>query len=108
MRDIKKLFNEELPAALTANADKAKKVGGKFQLNVTGEGEWHLDLTGTGPSCVPGNNKADCTATIDSASLQKLLADPNSGIGLFLTGKLKVSGNQALGLKLKEVFAYVK
>ena len=43
--DIKKLFNEELPAALAKNADDAKTIGAKYQMNVTGEGDWTIDVT---------------------------------------------------------------
>ena len=34
--DIKKLFNEELPAGLAKHADDAKTIGAKFQINITG------------------------------------------------------------------------
>ncbi|HEY8041922.1 MAG TPA: hypothetical protein VIF15_19100, partial [Polyangiaceae bacterium] len=61
--DIKKLFNEELPAALAKNVDEAKTIGAKFQMNITGEtgGEWNIDVSDTGPSCKPGSGPADCT-----------------------------------------------
>ena len=42
--DIKKLFNEELPAALAKNAEDAKTIGAKYQMNITGEGEWTIDV----------------------------------------------------------------
>ena len=64
--DIKKLFNEELPAALAKNADDAKTIGAKFQMNITGPsgGEWLIDVSPTGPSCKAGTGEADCTITI--------------------------------------------
>ena len=52
--DIKKLFNEDLPAALAKNADDAKTIGAKYQMNITGEGAWFIDVSATGPSCKPG------------------------------------------------------
>ena len=71
--DIKKLFNEELPAALAKNAEDAKTIGAKYQMNVTGEGEWNIDVTSTGPACKPGTGEADCTITIASEDFQKLV-----------------------------------
>ncbi|MDB4993280.1 MAG: Sterol-binding domain protein, partial [Myxococcaceae bacterium] len=41
--DVKNLFNTELPAALAKNAEDAKTIGAKYQMNVTGEGEWNID-----------------------------------------------------------------
>jgi len=105
--DIKKLFNEELPAALAKNADDAKTIGAKYQMNVTGEGEWSIDVTSTGPSCVAGNNPADCTITIAAEDFQKLVENPQAnGMQLFFAGKLKVAGNQMLAMKLQKLFSY--
>lgn len=49
--DTVKLFNEEVPAALAAKAADARKIGGKYQLNVTGSGAWTIDLTADPPTC---------------------------------------------------------
>lgn len=105
--DIKKLFNEELPAALQKNADDAKSIGAKYQMNVTGEGEWNIDVSSTGPACVPGTADADCTITIASEDFQKLVENPQAnGMQLFFAGKLKVAGNQMLAMKLQKLFSY--
>jgi hypothetical protein len=106
--DIKKLFNEELPAALAKNAEDAKSIGAKYQVNVTGEGEWTIDVSSTGPSCKPGKDTAaDCTITIASEDFQKLYENPQAnGLQLFFANKLKVDGNQMLGMKLQKLFSY--
>ena len=106
--DIQKLFNEEIPAALTKHAEEAKKVGATFQMNITGEGggEWFIDLTPSGPSSQAGNpGGADCTLTISAEDFQKLHENPDAnGMQLFFSGKLKVTGNQMLAMKLKKLF----
>ena len=106
--DIQKLFNETLPQGLANHADKAKEIGAKFQMNVTGEGggEWFIDLTASGPSAVAGNpGGADCTITIATEDFQKLHENPQAnGMQLFFGGKLKVTGNQMLAMKLSKLF----
>ena len=105
--DIKKLFNEELPAALAKNADEAKTIGAKYQLNITGEGEWFIDVSSSGPACVAGNQAADCTITLAAEDFQKLVENPKAnGMPLFFAGKLKVAGNQMLAMKLEKLFAF--
>ena len=105
--DIKKLFNEDLPAALEKNAEDAKTIGAKYQMNVTGEGEWNIDVTSTGPACKAGTADADCTITIAAEDFQKLLENPQAnGMQLFFAGKLKVTGNQMLAMKLQKLFSY--
>lgn len=105
--DIKKLFNEQLPPALAKNAEDAKSIGAKYQLNVTGEGQWFIDVSPSGPSCSAGTGTADCTLTISSEDFQKLYENPAAnGTQLFFSGKLKVEGNPMLAMKLQKLFSY--
>ena len=107
--DIQKLFNEDLPSTLTKNADQAKQIGAKYQINVTGDGggEWFVDVSDSGPKVEKGNpGSADCTITISSEDFQKLHENPQAnGMQLFFAGKLKVAGNQMLAMKLQKLFA---
>jgi putative sterol carrier protein len=107
--DIKKLFNEDLPATLAKNSDDAKAIGAKYQLNVTGDGggEWNIDVSSSGPFCKPGTGPADCTITVSDEDFQKLVENPSAnGVTLFFAGKLKVTGNQMLATKLSKLFAF--
>jgi putative sterol carrier protein len=105
--DIKKLFNEDLPASLAKNAEDVRTIGAKFQMNVTGEGEWFIDASESGPVCKAGTETADCTLTIAAEDFQKLIENPQAnGMSLFFAGKLKVAGNQMLAMKLNKLFSY--
>jgi putative sterol carrier protein len=105
--DVKKLFNEELPGALARNAEDAKTIGAKYQMNITGEGSWFIDVSATGPKCEPGEQPADCTITISAEDFAKLIENPQqNGMTLFFAGKLKVAGNQMLAMKLNKLFGY--
>jgi putative sterol carrier protein len=107
--DIKKLFDEELPAALAKNAEAAKGIGAKYQMNIAGPtgGEWNIDVSPSGPFCKPGSGPADCTISITDEDFQKLVENPQAnGMQLFFSGKLKVSGNQMLAMKLNSLFAF--
>jgi putative sterol carrier protein len=107
--DIQKLFNEDFPAALQKHADDAKTVGAKFQLNITGPtgGEWNIDVTATGPTCKPGQGPADCTMTLSDEDFQKLVENPQAnGMQLYFSGKLKMTGNPMLAMKLPKLFSY--
>jgi putative sterol carrier protein len=106
--DIQKLFNEDLPAQLVTHADAAKQIGAKFQINITGEGggEWFIDASDSGPKAEKGNpGGADLTVTVSSEDFQKLHENPQAnGMQLFFAGKLKLVGNQMLGMKLQKLF----
>jgi putative sterol carrier protein len=106
--DIQKLFNEDLPAQLAKHPDAAKQIGGKFQMNITGEGggEWFIDVSDSGPKAEKGNpGGADLTMTVSAEDFQKLHENPQAnGMQLFFAGKLKLVGNQMLGMKLSKLF----
>ncbi len=106
--DIKKLFNDDLPAALAKNGEAAKAIGAKYQMNISGPagGEWNIDVSASGPFCKAGSGPADCTISIADEDFQKLVENPQAnGMQLFFSGKLKVSGNQMLAMKLNSLFA---
>ncbi|MFE2144175.1 SCP2 sterol-binding domain-containing protein [Streptomyces sp. NPDC059456] len=106
--DVQRLFNEELPARFVGNPEKAKQVGGKFQINVTGDGggEWFVDATESGPCVTQGNpGGADVTMTMAVEDFQKLYENPQAqGMQLFFAGKMKLVGNQQLAMKLQSLF----
>ncbi len=105
--DTKKLFNEEIPAGLAKHAEDAKTIGAKFQMNITGSGEWFIDVSETGPLCEAGTKEADCTITITEEDFQKLLENPQAnGMQLYMGGKLKVAGNPMLAMKLQKLFSF--
>jgi putative sterol carrier protein len=108
--DIKQLFNEKLPAALTKNPEEAKSIGAKYQLNITGPtgGEWNIDVSASGPACKAGSGDADCTLTLSDEDFQKLVENPAAGMQLFFAGKLKVSGNPMLATKLQKIIGLVQ
>ena len=106
--DIQKMFNEEVPAKIAPNPDGAKQIGATYQFNITGEGggEWFINVKDD-PKCVAGNpGNADCSLTLAAEDFQKLMENPQAnGTQLFFTGKLKVTGNKMLAMKLQKLFS---
>lgn len=106
--DIQNLFNNELPAMLAKHPDQAKQIGATYQFNVTGEGggAWFIDVSESGPKVEAGNpGNAGCTMEMTAEDFQKVYENPQAnGMQLFFSGKLKVSGNQMLAMKLQKLF----
>lgn len=108
--NIPELFNTTLANALTNNPDGAKRIGGTYGLNITGEGggNWKIDLASATPSVAQSATEitdAAVVITVAEGDFQTLVADPGAGMKLFFAGKLKVKGNQMLAMKLKDLFA---
>ena len=105
--DIQKLFNEELPAALAKNAEDAKQIGAKYQINITGDGggEWFIDVSRRARR--EAGNRAAPTARSRSrrrTSRSSSRTRRPTACSCSSRGKLKVAGNQMLAMKLQKLF----
>jgi putative sterol carrier protein len=106
-KDAQELFDVLVPQGLKQFPDKAREVGAIYAFKITGEGggEWTVDLTSDPPSCVRGDTgKAQCTVEIAHDDFKSMLSDPNAGMQLYFQGKLRVSGDPMLAMKLQQMF----
>ncbi len=106
--DIQKLFNEELLAALVkySGRGQADRREVPDQRDGRGRRQWLIDLSDSGPKLSSGNpGNADVTISLSSEDFQKLHENPQANsMQLFFAGKLKVTGNQMLAMKLPKLF----
>jgi hypothetical protein len=107
--DIQKLFNEELPAAIERHPDQAREIGAKYQINISGEGggSWFIDVSDTGPGSQQGEpGGADCVISVSAEDFQRLHENPQAnGAQLLIAGRLQITGNQLLAMKLQKLFS---
>jgi len=105
--NAKELFDEMIPQGLAKNPDKAKQVGAVYAFHILGDGggDWIVDLTGDPPTCKSGtSDSAQCTIEVEHADFQRMLAEPQAGMQLYFSGKLRVSGDPMLATRLQEFF----
>ncbi len=106
-QNTQEFFNTLLPNGLTQSADKAREIDAIFCFKISGEGggEWTVDLLSSPPSCKPGcDERAQCTIQVDNNEFLAMLMDSNQVMQLYFTGKLTVSGDSMLAMKLQNVF----
>ena len=102
------LFDKILPAAVAKNPDAASAVGAIYVFKIAGEGggEWTVDLASKPPaitkSVQPG---AQCTIEVAHSDFMSMLSNPALGMQLFMGGKLRVSGDPMLAMKLQKLFS---
>jgi putative sterol carrier protein len=107
MPNVHELFDQKFPEALAKHPDKAKEVNAVYLFKITGDGggEWTVDLASATPGVKKGaHGTANCTIEVAHDDFQAMLNDPAKGMQLFFQGKLKVSGDQMLAMKLQKLF----
>ena len=103
--DAKDYFTNELPKKLAADPASARSLGAVFQFHITGDGggDWTCDLKSDPPTCKEGTGAADCTITMANDDFKTIRENPQAGMQLFFSGKLKVQGNPMLATKLQKI-----
>lgn len=108
-KDARELFDELVPAALTANPAGAKLVNAIYLFKIGGDdgGDWTVDLVSEPPSCVKGDaGNAQCTIEVAHDDFKSMLVgDPQVGMQLYFQGKLRVTGDPMLATKLQQFFS---
>jgi hypothetical protein len=106
-KDASELFDDLVPKGLAAFPDKARELNAVYCFKITGEGggEWTVDTTSSPPTCTKGDTgKAQCTVSVTHDDFKTMLGDPNAGMQLYFQGKLQVTGDPMLAMKLQQLF----
>ena len=101
---IAELF-EQMPNVY--NPAAAAGMNKTFQWNITGDeaGVWAFKITNGQGEVIPGGvEKPDVTFTISDKDWIAITEGKLDGMNAFMTGKLKVSGDMMLAMKLQNLF----
>lgn len=101
---ITELF-EAMPGQLNPSA--AAGLNKTFQWNITGDeaGKWALKVAnGTGEIIPGGVEKPDITFTVSDKDWLAIAEGKLDAMNAFMTGKLKVSGDMMLAMRLQQLF----
>lgn len=104
----KVIFDEIEKQLKEKGAEAVKKVNGVFLFKVktkdNKEGVWVVDVkNGNGSVKFDATGKGDVTLSLDDENLLKLMTGQLNPQQAFFQGKLKISGNMGLAMKLKEL-----
>lgn len=108
MPDAKVSFTEVIPANIRRDPEKARAVDGVFVFRIEGEsgGIWTLNLKDD-LGVVEGEaiSDPDCVIEVTNDVWRQMSDQPFAAMQLYFDGKLKVTGNVVLALKLQSVIS---
>ncbi len=102
----KEYFEIKVPENLKTKPDRVAGIDAiyEFQINGPAGGTWTLDLKAPGGQVKEGSSgNANCTVIIEDENFVKLIGGQLNPQMAFMTGKLKVTGNMGLALKLANI-----
>lgn len=100
-------FEKIVPELLTTKKEILTRIAASYEFQITGDhgGTWTLDLKQDPPALTEeGSGTADCTVIMEDEHFANMVTGTLKPQMAFLTGKLKVTGNMALALKLTALF----
>lgn len=102
------MFFELIGESIKSGGEElVKKVNGSYLFKITGPGgitkKWLVDLKKGKGSLKEGDGKADCTIVMSDNDFADMVSGKLNGQKAFFQGKLKISGNMALAMKLQSI-----
>jgi len=108
--NVKKFFNELLPAAMSRNPKYFQQIGLNSKFIITGEGggEWWVNASNSGQSVTQGDlDNCDSTIAMAVEDFRQVYQDHNAIMPLFFGGKVKVTGDPMAITKMTKLLTFV-
>lgn len=92
--------------SIESRVDPAKTKGEtvSYRFDIEDAGSWKIDVVDGTTIVTQSVNAADCVIRMKEQTLLRLIDGKQNPATAFMTGKIKVDGDMALALKLKELF----
>ena len=111
MSTPKQLFENDIASHLAENADKVAEINAAYQFDLSGDngGTWHILLGERAPDGMPAVGEgeveggAQCTISMSDENFVNLLGGNLNPTMAFMSGKIRVTGDMGLALKLQSV-----
>ena len=98
---------ERMATRVAADPNLPAKVNAVFQFNLAGEqgGSWVVDMKGAGEVRAGTAANPDCTIAMSETDFVALAEGKLNPMAAFSSGRLKITGNPMIAMKLQSLFA---
>lgn len=96
-------FFEELKARTAHGSERTRGLRASYRFDVAGAGSWRVAVDDGAVSVSETNADADCVIGVPEDLFLRIARGEQSPMGAFLMGKIRLEGDAALAMRLKDL-----
>lgn len=105
MPDSARAFFTELAARTEDGSERTRGFTATYRFDVDGAGSWRVAVDDGAVSVSESGDAADCVIGVSEKTLLGIVRGGQSPMGAFLMGKIRVEGDAALAMRLRDLLA---
>jgi putative sterol carrier protein len=104
MAETAREFFEDLEARTAGGSERTRGLTASYRFDVEGAGSWRVEVDDGAVSVSESDAVADCVIAVSEGLFLRIVRGEHSPMGAFLLGKIRVEGDAALAMRLKDLF----
>jgi putative sterol carrier protein len=103
MADTAREFFEDLAARTAGGSQRTRGLTASYRFDVEGAGSWRVEVDDGAVAVSESDGAADCVISAPEGLFLRIVSGKQSPMGAFLMGKIRVEGDAALAMRLKDL-----
>jgi putative sterol carrier protein len=96
-------FFEDLAARTAGGSQRTRGLTASYRFDVEGAGSWRVEVDDGAVAVSESDGAADCVISAPEGLFLRIVSGKQSPMGAFLMGKIRVEGDAALAMRLKDL-----
>jgi putative sterol carrier protein len=103
MAETARKFFDDLAARTAGGSERARGLTATYRFDVEGAGSWRVEVDDGAVAVSESDGPADCVISAPEDLFMRIVRGQQSPMGAFLMGKIRVEGETALAMRLKDL-----
>jgi putative sterol carrier protein len=103
MADSARQFFDELAARTAGGSERTRGLTASYRFDIEGAGSWRVEVDDGAVAVSESDGAADCVIAAPEDLFLRIVRGEQSPMGAFLMGKIRVEGDTALAMRLKDL-----